>query len=130
MRIQTNKILYWDLIQTVLLLDPCHGNRFAAHRQFLWLICWIFLIQESTDHTYRCVCVWHSIGSAPGRDTDLRPVSLEPAWPEPAILGKNFPEKWPVAKSRGKKFTTVMLFYGKNLAHFVFIFEKHFLSKC
>jgi hypothetical protein len=28
-----------------------------------------------------CVCVWHSIGSAPGRDTDLRPVSLEPAWP-------------------------------------------------
>ncbi len=61
------------------------------------------------------MCVWHSIGSAPGHDTDLRPVSLEPAWPEPANLRKKFPEKWPVAKSRGKKFTTVMLFYGKNL---------------
>jgi hypothetical protein len=76
-----------------------------------------------------CVCVWHSIGSAPGRDTDLRPVSLEPAWPEPAILGKNFPEKWPVAKSRGKKFTTVMLFYGKNLAHFLFHIWKAFSLK-
>ncbi len=71
-----------------------------------------------------CVCVWHSIGSAPGRETDLRPVSLEPAWPEPAILGKNFPEKWPVAKSRGKKLTTVMLFYGKNIGLFVLMFEK------
>jgi hypothetical protein len=52
---------------------------------------------------------------------------LEPSGPEPAIFEKNFPE--PVAKSRGKKFTTSMLFYGKSLAHFVFIFEKHFFSK-
>jgi hypothetical protein len=76
-----------------------------------------------------CVCVWHSIGSAPGRDTNLRMVSSEPSRPEPAIFEKNFPEKWPVAKSRGKKFMTSMLFYGKNLAHFVFIFEKIFFSK-
>jgi hypothetical protein len=27
----------------------------------------------------RILSVWHSIDSAPGRDTDLRPVSLEPA---------------------------------------------------
>jgi hypothetical protein len=39
------------------------------------------------------VCVWHSIGSAPGRDTNLRPVSLEPSGSEPAIFQKNFPEK-------------------------------------
>jgi hypothetical protein len=49
-----------------------------------------------------CVCVWHSIGSAPGRDTNLRPVSLEPLGLEPAIFEKKFPEKWTVAKSRGK----------------------------
>jgi hypothetical protein len=76
-----------------------------------------------------CVCVWHSIGSAPRRDTNLRMVSLEPSGPEPAIFEKNFPEKWPVAKLRGKEFTTSMLFYGKNIAYFVFIFEKHFFSK-
>ncbi len=56
-------------------------------------------------------------------------VSLEPSEPEPAIFEKKFPEKWPVAKSRVKKFTTSMLFYGENLAHFVFIFEKRFFSK-
>ncbi len=49
-----------------------------------------------------CVYVWHSIGSVPGRDTNLRPVSLEPLGLEPEIFLKNFPEKWPVAKSRGK----------------------------
>jgi hypothetical protein len=39
------------------------------------------------------VCVSDTIGSAPGRDTNLRPVLLEQSGPEPAILGKNFPEK-------------------------------------
>ncbi len=67
-----------------------------------------------------CVCVWHSIGSAPRRDTNLRMVSLEPSGPEPTIFEKNFPEKWPVAKLRGKKFTTSMLFYGKNLHYRVY----------
>jgi hypothetical protein len=71
-----------------------------------------------------CVCVWHSIGSAPGRDTDLIPVSLEPVWPEPAILGKNFPEKWPVAKLPKKNFMPLMLYYGKNIGLFVLMFEK------
>jgi hypothetical protein len=76
-----------------------------------------------------CVCVWHSIGSAPGHDKNSRMVSLEPSGPESAIFEKNFPEKWPVAKSRGRMFTTSMLFYGENLAHFVFIFEKVFFLK-
>jgi hypothetical protein len=68
--------------------------------------------------------VWHSIDSAPGRDTDLKPVPLEPAWPEPAILGKNFPEKWPVAKLPKKNVMLLMLFYGKNIGLFVLTFEK------
>jgi hypothetical protein len=53
-------------------------------------------------------------------------VSLEPSGPEPEIFKKNSRK---VAESRGKKFTTSMLFYGENLAHFVFIFEKNFFSK-
>ncbi len=68
-----------------------------------------------------CVCVWHSIGLAPRRDTNLRMVSLEPSGSEPAIFEKNFPKKWPVAKLRGKKFKTSMLFYGENIAHFSFL---------
>ncbi len=60
-----------------------------------------------------CVCVWHSIGSAPGHDTNLRPVSLEPSGPEPAIFKKYFPEKWPVAKLPNKNAMQLMLFYGE-----------------
>ncbi len=44
------------------------------------------------------LCVWPFIDSAPGHHTDMRPVSLEPARPEGAPLGKTFAEKWPVAK--------------------------------
>jgi hypothetical protein len=35
----------------------------------------------------------------------------------------NFPEKWPVAKLPKEKNVPQMLFYGKNLAQFVFMFE-------
>ncbi len=42
--------------------------------------------------------VWPFIGSAPGPDTDIRPVSLEPTWPEEGPLGNYFPDNWPVAK--------------------------------
>jgi hypothetical protein len=44
------------------------------------------------------------MGSAPGRDKNLRMISLEPSEPEPVIFikKKNFPEKGPVAKSWGK----------------------------
>ncbi len=47
----------------------------------------------------KCLSVWTSIVSAPGPDTDMRPVSLERAWPEGGPLENNFSEKWPVAKS-------------------------------
>ncbi len=40
-----------------------------------------------------CLSVWHYIDSAPGRDTDLRPVSLEPARTGPTIFGKKFSRK-------------------------------------
>jgi hypothetical protein len=77
----------------------------------------------------RILSVWHYIDSAPGCDTDLRLVSLEPAWPEPAILGKNFSEKWPMAKLSKKNFMPLMLFYGKNIGLFVLMFESnHFFS--
>jgi hypothetical protein len=62
-----------------------------------------------------CLSVWQSIGSAPGRDADLRPVSLEPASSEPNILGKDFPEKWPLAKLPKKNVMQLMLFYAKNI---------------
>ncbi len=45
-----------------------------------------------------CLFVLTLTGSAPGHDRTLRPVSLEPAWPEVETFEKNFPEKWPVTK--------------------------------
>jgi hypothetical protein len=75
-----------------------------------------------------CVCVWHSIGLAPGRDTNLRMVSLEPSRPEPAIFEKNFPEKWPVAKSRGKSLR-LQYFSMQKFSAFCFHFWKAFFSK-
>jgi hypothetical protein len=48
----------------------------------------------------------------------------EPSWPEPAILGKSFPEKWPMAKLPKKKVMLLMLFYGKNIGLYVLMFEK------
>jgi hypothetical protein len=56
-------------------------------------------------------------------------VSLEPSGPEPAIFEKKKFPKETNGQIKEKKFTTSMLFYGKNLAYFVFIFEKHFFSK-
>ncbi len=70
-----------------------------------------------------CLSVWHSIDSAPGPDTDLIPVSLEPDWSEPNILGTNFPENLSVAKLPIEKNMPPMLFYWKNWAQFVFMFE-------
>ncbi len=45
-----------------------------------------------------CLCVWPLVGSAPGHDKNMRPVSIEPEWPEVETFEKNFPEKWSVAK--------------------------------
>jgi hypothetical protein len=70
------------------------------------------------------------MGSAPGRDKNLRMISLEPSEPEPVIfIKKKLSRKGTSGQITGKKFTTSILFYGKNLAHFVFIFERHFFSK-
>jgi hypothetical protein len=44
------------------------------------------------------MCVWHFIDSAPGHNTDLKPVSSEPVWHGGGHRVKNFCEKWPVAK--------------------------------
>jgi hypothetical protein len=45
-----------------------------------------------------CLCVWSAIDSAPGHDTDMRPVSLDSIGPED-VEGENFfSEKWTVAK--------------------------------
>jgi hypothetical protein len=49
-----------------------------------------------------CLSVWTFIGSVPGPDTVMRPVSLEPVWPGGGPLRNNFPEKWPVAKLPNK----------------------------
>ncbi len=70
-----------------------------------------------------CLSVWTFIGSAPGPDTDIRPVSLEPAWLEGGPLRNNFPSKWPVAKLPNKNVMPLMLFYGKI---FLYIFAVHF----
>ncbi len=61
-----------------------------------------------------CLFVWQSIGSAPGHDRVLRPVSLEPLWPKVETFEKNFLEKWPVAKLPQSNVTPLMLFYGKS----------------
>jgi hypothetical protein len=44
-----------------------------------------------------CLFVWQSIGSTPGHDRDLRPVSLEPVWLQVQTFEKNLPEKWPIS---------------------------------
>ncbi len=72
---------------------------------------------------YPFLSVWHCIGLAPGPDTDLRPVSLEPAWSEPAILGRNFPEKRPVVKLPTEKNVYQCFSMGKNSVQFVFMLE-------
>ncbi len=43
------------------------------------------------------LCIWPAIASAPGGHTNLRPVSLEPVWPEGCHQGKNFlkSDQWP-----------------------------------
>jgi hypothetical protein len=51
------------------------------------------------------------------------PVLLEPVWSEECPSKNNSPEKWPVAELPKEKYTQPMLFYGKNLAQFVFMFE-------
>ncbi len=70
-----------------------------------------------------CVWVWPPFFSAPSHDRNSRPVSLEPVWPEECPSKNNFPEKRPVAKSPTEKNVPPMLFYGKNFAQFVFMFE-------
>jgi len=42
-----------------------------------------------------CVTLYKT---APGHYTYLKPVSLKPAWPEPAIFEKKFAEKWSVGE--------------------------------
>jgi hypothetical protein len=46
--------------------------------------------------------VWTSIGSAPGPDTDMRLVSLEPAWLKGDNCGIIFPKNdhWPNHRSK------------------------------
>ncbi len=61
-------------------------------------IIFLILLYNIQKRLSVCLSVWTSIDSAPGPDTDMRPVSLEPAWSEGGPLGSNFPEKWPVAK--------------------------------
>jgi hypothetical protein len=60
---------------------------------------------------------------SPRHDRNSRLVSLEPVWLEKCPSKNNFPEKWPVAKLPTEKNVLPMLFYGKNLALFVFMFE-------
>jgi hypothetical protein len=48
--------------------------------------------------------------SAPGSDTVLRTVSLEPVGPEGVQREQNFPEKWPVDWLSKKKATSPKLF--------------------
>jgi hypothetical protein len=45
-----------------------------------------------------CLFVWPLIDLVPQHDRNMRPVSIEPEWPEVETFEKNFPEKWPVAK--------------------------------
>jgi hypothetical protein len=63
--------------------------------------------------------VWQAIGSAPGHQRDLRPVSLEPVWPEVETFEKNFAEKWPVDKLSKWNVKPLMLFYGKSFYIFL-----------
>ncbi len=73
-----------------------------------------------------CVCVWPAIDSAPGHHTDMRPVSLEPVWPEGVSSEKIFLEKWPVAKLSNKNVMSLMLFYGKFYINIYIYIPVHF----
>ncbi len=69
-----------------------------------------------------CVCVT-ALFLSPWHDRNSRPVSLESVRFEEYPSKNNFPEKWPVAELLTEKKVPPMLFYGKNLAQFVFMFE-------
>jgi hypothetical protein len=62
----------------------------------------IFNFLDLIYNIQKCLSVWTFIGSVPGPDTVMRPVSLEPVWPGGGPLRDNFPEKWPVAKLPNK----------------------------
>jgi hypothetical protein len=56
-------------------------------------------------------CVSDTLGSAPGRNTNLKPVSLELSGTEPAIFKKK-KKKFPVAELSNKDVLILMHFYG------------------
>ncbi len=60
-----------------------------------------------------------AIDSAPGYHTDVRPVSLDPVWPEKGTQGKNFLEKWPVAKLSIKKRYATNVFYREEFCYWI-----------
>ncbi len=75
------------------------------------------------------LCVWPPFFSTPSHDRNSRPVSLEPVWPEKCPSKNNFPKNWPMAKLPMEKNKPLMLFYEKNLAQFVFMFETQSFSE-
>ncbi len=72
-----------------------------------------------------CVCVWPLIGSAPGHDRNMRPVSIEPLWPEVETFEKKIPSKWPMAKLPSVKCFTLNAFLWEKL---LYIFPVHWMG--
>jgi hypothetical protein len=59
-----------------------------------------------------------AIDSAPGHHTDLRPVSLEPVWPE-EVRRKKFSRKVTSGQNNEQIVTRLMLFYRKILSYII-----------
>jgi hypothetical protein len=75
------------------------------------------------QNLFVCVSVWTFIGSAPGHDRDLRPVSLEPEWPKWKLL-----KKMTSGQITEVKVMLTMLFYRKFFQMMAIDYYKDFLS--
>jgi hypothetical protein len=85
-------------------------------------------LSQNLYYNILILSVCSAIDSAPGYHryhTNMRPVSLNPVWPERWTYEKNFLEKWPVAEIPKKEFSPLMLFNGKILLYiFAVLFER------
>jgi hypothetical protein len=62
------------------------------------ICCQVFRAILYLFESVACLSVSTFIVSIPEHDTDLRPISLEPEWPQEKTFENNFPEKWAVRK--------------------------------
>ncbi len=124
------KINFWDVFRNFFCVESEYGFGLSLTITIFALegVAIIFSNPVYTNYPYS-VCVWPPFFSTPRHDRNSRLVSLEPVWPEECLSTNIFSKKWPMAKLPTEKNVPPMLFYGKNLALFVSLYEKQTFRK-